>query len=116
VIEESLGLSTNNPADAALDLDGDGMSNYAEYIAGTDPANKLSYLKIDSITAGGRATLTFGAVSNKTYSVEYTDTLGTSPWLRLTNLIARPADHVETVFDTGFTTNRAYRLVTPQQP
>jgi len=116
MIEQGLGLSTNNAADAALDLDGDGMSNYAEYIAGTDPTNNLSYLKIDSITADSGATLTFGAASNKTYSVEYTDALGTRPWRPLMNVVARPVDHVETVIDTGFITNRAYRLVTPQQP
>jgi hypothetical protein len=113
-IEESLGLSTNNPADAASDLDGDTMSNYAEYIAGTDPTNRLSYLKIDSITATGVATLAFGAVSNKTYAVEYTDALGSGPWLRLTDLVARPMDRVETAVDAGFTTNRFYRLVTPR--
>jgi hypothetical protein len=115
-IEESFGLSTNDAADAALDLDGDTMSNYDEYVAGTNPTNSLSYLKIDSITAGGGATLTFGAVANKTYAVEYTDALGASPWRRLINVLARPTDHVETVIDAGFTTNRAYRLATPQQP
>src|SRR6185436_18709031 len=49
--EAAYGFATNNLADAALDPDGDGMSNWQEYVAGTDPTNALSYLKIDSITA-----------------------------------------------------------------
>jgi len=116
VLEESLGLSTNNPVDASLDLDGDGMSNLAEYIAGTDPANSLSYLKIDSIVAGGGATLTFGAVSNKTYSIEYADALGAGLWSRLTEFVARPTNRTETVVDAAFNTNRFYRVVTPRRP
>ena len=31
------GLNPNDPGDAALDADGDGKSNYAEYLLGTDP-------------------------------------------------------------------------------
>jgi hypothetical protein len=116
VLEESLGLSATNPLDASLDLDGDGMSNLAEYIAGTDPANSLSYLKIDSIVVGGGATLTFGAVSNKTYGIEYTDALGAGSWSRLTDFIARPTNRTETLVDAGFTTNRFYRVVTPRRP
>ena len=35
--ETAHGLDPNNPADAALDKDGDGASNLVEYLAGTDP-------------------------------------------------------------------------------
>jgi hypothetical protein len=37
--EVSIGLNTNNMADAETDLDGDTMSNLEEYVAGTDPTN-----------------------------------------------------------------------------
>jgi hypothetical protein len=63
-------------ADRDADSDGDGMLNWQEYVVGTDPANALSYLKIDSITEGVGATLAFGAISNKTYSIQYTDAFG----------------------------------------
>jgi hypothetical protein len=33
------GLNPDNPADGALDSDGDGRANLAEYLAGTDPRN-----------------------------------------------------------------------------
>jgi len=32
------------------------------------------------------------------------------------NVLARPADRVETVVDSNFTTNRFYRVATPHQP
>ena len=69
--EAAYGLATNNLADAALDSDGDGMSNGQEYAAGTDPTNSLSYLKIDSLTAAGGATIAFGVISNSSSSCSY---------------------------------------------
>jgi hypothetical protein len=116
VVENALGLSTNNPADGGSDLDGDGMSNRAEYIAGTDPANAASYLKISSIAAGGGATVTFGAISNKTYSIQYSEGLAGGVWAKLKDIVAVRTNRIETVFDPNFTTNRFYRVATPRQP
>jgi hypothetical protein len=93
------------------------MSNQAEYVAGTDPTNAASYLKITSITAGAGATLTFGAVSNKTYTIQYTERLGGGGvWTRLKDVFARTTNRTETVFDPNFTTNRYYRVATPYLP
>ncbi len=114
--EEAHGLATNDPADAALDSDGDGMTNSQEYLAGTDPTDPLSRLKIDSLAAAGGARITFGTVSNRTYTVEYIDKLGAERWSTLVYLAARATNFVETVFDPGFTNSRTYRLVTPRQP
>jgi hypothetical protein len=112
-VEAALGLATNNAADGNGDLDGDGMSNRAEYIAGTDPSNPASYLKITSIAVGGGATLTFGAVANKTYSIQYTDRFGSGTWTKLKDVVAARTNRTETVFDPNFTTNRYYRIATP---
>lgn len=103
-------------ADHNFDSDGDGMSNGQEYIAGTDPSNGLSYLKIDSLSASGGATVKFGAISNRTYSVQYADELGSGSWSRLADVPARATNRVETILDSNFTANRSYRLVTPRQP
>lgn len=114
--EAAYGLSTNNAADRLLDKDGDGMLNWEEYVAGTNPSDSNSYLKLESITADSVATLTFRALSNKTYSVQYTDALETGSWSKLTDLLARPVNRDEQVTDVTYGTNRFYRLVTPRLP
>ncbi len=114
--EVGYGLGTNNLSDAALDSDGDTMSNRAEYIAGTDPTNALSYLKIESVDGGPNASITFATISNKTYTVLYTDALGTGQWEKLADVPARGTNRTEVVFDPAYTTNRFYRLATPQRP
>lgn len=114
--EAAYGFATNNAANALLDADGDGSSNRAEFLAGTDPTNALSYLKIDSISAPGSASLAFGTISNHTYTVQFTDALDAGAWSRLADVPARASNRVEQVLDPNYTTNRFYRLATPQQP
>jgi hypothetical protein len=102
---------------ATDDADGDGSLNWQEYIAGTDPTNALSYLHIPALTTGASlTTLQFMAVSNRSYTVEYSDALGTGPWSRLADVVVRTNSRIETVVDPSAHTNRFYRLVTPRQP
>jgi hypothetical protein len=56
------------------------------------------------------------AVSNRTYTVQYTDNLNLGLWSRLMDIFAKTNNHVETFTDPGWTTNRFYRAVTPRQP
>jgi hypothetical protein len=115
--ESAHGLNPFNPADASLDLDGDGVRNRDEYAAGTDPADPSSYPKVDRIDASGSPTLQFLAISNKTYSVQFTDALGASLWLKLGDVCARPTNRLGTVADTNpASASRFYRLVTPATP
>lgn len=113
--EAAYGFGPGNPALRDADPDEDGMTNWEEYIAGTNPTNGLSYLKIDSLAIGAGATITFSAISNRTYTVYFTDALAT-PWLKLADFTARPINRTETAIDPLSTTNRFYRLATPQQP
>jgi hypothetical protein len=112
------GLNTNDMSDAAGDLDGDKMSNLAEFIAGTDPSDPASYLKIEQNTAPGTATLFFGAAPGKTYTIQFADHLPASPsdWNRLADFVARTSASVETVVDPNWSTNRFYRVATPRVP
>ena len=110
------GMDHNNAADANTDADGDTMSNRDEYIAGTDPQDNTSYLKIESLAGGGPATISFLAVSNRTYTIQSTDDLGAPAWIKLGDFPARATNWPASLIDPGANPNRFYRLVTPLQP
>jgi hypothetical protein len=109
------GFSVNDPADGQRDDDSDGMKNGAEYFAGTDPFDANSYLKV-LLDAQGVKTIEFMAVSNRTYTVEYTDQLQLSAWEKLGSTLARPVTEPVVLPDPTAGANRFYRLVTPAQP
>lgn len=107
------GTSTN--ADPTADSDGDGMLNWEKYIAGTDLTNTLSYLKVDWITEGEEAIVAFKTISNKTYSVLYSDGIDLGGWSKLVDIVAQPLNHLEIVSDPAKSRARFYRLITPQR-
>ncbi|MBK8001203.1 MAG: lamin tail domain-containing protein [Verrucomicrobia bacterium] len=114
--EQAVGMNTNNAADALEDLDGDGMRNRDEFQAGTDPTNAASYLRVDLSTGATQASVQFAAISNRTYSVEFTDGFNGGPWFKLTDVVASTNNRVQTIPDPTWTTNRFYRVVNPAQP
>jgi hypothetical protein len=107
-------LNPDDPADAGLDPDADGMNNRQEYLAGTGHLDPASYLKLERVVVAGAVTISFQAVANRTYSVLYTDSLVSPSWLNLTNVPAPAASGMMSVVDTqGGLQTRFYRLVTP---
>jgi archaellum component FlaG (FlaF/FlaG flagellin family) len=115
--EKQFGLNPNSNADRDLDPDGDGLRNWQEYVAGTDPTNALSYLKVETLAVGaGQPALQFLALSNRTYSMLYQDALAVTTWSKLADVPAQPTNRLETVVDPLLRTNRFYRLVTPALP
>ncbi len=69
------GHPTGQAGDLSLaqdDADGDGMSNLAEYLAGTNPRDAHSYLRITGISVGGTngVQITWGSASNILYSLQ----------------------------------------------
>jgi hypothetical protein len=114
--EVTYGLNTNDVTDALSDLDGDGMRNVDEYRAGTDPANPASYLRVDANAASNQTAVRVSAISNRTYTVQYSDTLNSGQWRKLGDIFARPTNRIETFPDLSGNTNRFYRVLLPIQP
>lgn len=115
--EMANGLDSNDPGDANQDSDGDTMSNRHEYIAGTDPQDRNSSLRLEADRAGSRdVVLRFLAVSNRTYAVLYSEAITEGPWLGLANISAAPSNRTILVTNSpAAASGRFYRLVTPSQ-
>lgn len=118
VWEASFGLDPSSPLDAGFDPDRDGFSNREEYQAGTNPRDAASQLRWQGIQrSGASARLSFEAISNRTYSILFTDQLPTRHWQTVTNLEASLRSQTLTVEDRSVGSEpRYYRLLTPAQP
>ena len=96
------------------------MTLLQEYIAGTDAGDPQSYLRVDlsSVAPGSTngAWIEFGAVSNKTYSVQYRDNPATGSWATLSDFSAAPTNRVERILDPTSVPQRFYRVATPKVP
>ena len=70
-------LSSTNAADAALDFDGDGVSNLAEYLAGTALNDPASYLQMTRIATGGTngVAVAWGSATNRLYTLQRASSL-----------------------------------------
>ena len=109
------GFNPNDPSDALRDDDGDGMNNALEYFAGTDYLNPTNYLR-SAIQASGNIQISFQAVSNRNYMVQYNETLSPTQWLNLVIEPARTNTRNVTITDPTPRPKRFYRIVTPAQP
>ena len=79
---QDYGLPTDGSADF-IDSDGDGMNNWQEWRAGTNPTNSASVLKMSGValsTSPVGLTVSWASVSGKTYYLQ-----------RAANLALRPA-------------------------
>ena len=103
--------------DASADADHDGFTNLEEYLAGTDPRDAGSRLRIDSVQRDSSQTrILFAAITGRSYSVQYREALDGSPWQTLTSVPAGIADQSAVAIDPSTTRHqRFYRLVTPAQ-
>jgi hypothetical protein len=109
------GFSVGDPADGARDDDNDGLSNAAEYQAGTDYLDPGSRLRLD-IAGPSPVVLSFQAESNRTYTVQCSDTLNPPNWSKLADFVARTNTHPESLTNPPAGASRFYRAVTPTRP
>ena len=99
------------------DSDLDGAPDWHEVDAGTNPNDPASYLHISDVGRGVSGTsLEFLAISNRTYSVQYSTTVDSGNWLKLLDVAAHPTNRLEQVADPSGDGTRFYRLITPQAP
>ena len=102
---------------AAGDADGDGFSNYAEWVASTDPSAPGSYIGWEThVKVAGGMSLTFQAVPGHTYHVEGNDNDLPDPaeWKHLATVI-NDGDSLVEWTDTAYPSNavRHYRIKIP---
>jgi hypothetical protein len=115
-------LDGNNDGTAAFDIgafefvhptadtDHDGMPDLSEIIAGTNPTDPTSYLKLLShAAAGGSIALDWLSVTGRTYTVEFRSTV-TGNWQTLSNNIPGTGTALEILDPTGSGATRFYRL------
>jgi hypothetical protein len=106
------GLNATDAADAGLDNDNDGVTNWQEYLTGTDPNDANSYLRITSCYLAPDAAsilFRFDATANKAYRVEfYSNGLN---WTQLSDVPAVSTSRVVTIEDPVSSDRaRLYRL------
>jgi len=113
--------ATHGLADADGDADGDGATNLAEYLGGTDPNNPQSYLRIEGVSWEGTNfwRVSFVANSNRTYAVQARERLGDgSAFRNVADVPAAPTNRVVEITRPAddFKQQQFFRLITPRMP
>lgn len=92
------GISPNDNADTSDD-DHDGHAAYMEYVAGTDPTNALSVLKMVDVNRStpGQVEIAWSSVSNRFYDVLVSTNLALGFSAYTNNLQATPPINIETM-------------------
>jgi hypothetical protein len=120
--EITYSFNHQNGGDASGDADSDGLTNLEEYRAGTNPRDAQDFLKIESIESemavNGTTRVSFLAVSNRTYTIEYRDSLLPGAWSRHTDITSATTNRMVQLIDSppAVVTKRYYRLATPRLP
>jgi hypothetical protein len=109
--ENLYSLDPLNPNDAALDNDGDGLTNLQEFQLGTNPRDAASGLRLTIARAasGPGLVLSFTAAATVGYAIDYTEELGTG-WQSLQSFAAVTTNRVVSLSVTATGSKRFYRL------
>ncbi len=101
----SAGEISSGLAGLDADPDGDGRSNWSEFLADTDPRDGTAFLNV----AMGPGQVSFNTSTSRLYTVEYTTNLASTAWQPLVENI--PGTGVEiSIVDTNGFENCYYRV------
>lgn len=105
---------TNDFTNAAVsDTDGDGHQAWQEFVAGTDPTNEFSVLRvIETGRTGGWNTISWPAVTGKVYSIyKSTNLLYTWPGSSFTNNLSSATNGTVSFSDAESNNPAFYRII-----
>jgi hypothetical protein len=108
----ALELTQPNISGPAADPDLDGANNLHEYLAGTDPRDVQSVLRLKINVPTDTAHLSFSAGTNRSYTLQYLHDLATGSWLDLTNYLPAPTNRTLNYAEgLAGASNRFYRVL-----
>ena len=99
-------------------MDGDSHTDLQEFLAGTDPTNKGSILRVLTVTSlsGGGMTIYWSAVPGKTYRVQFKNDLNYSYWNTLAEDVTATGLTGSQVDPYAYLTNHRFYRVVQAQP
>lgn len=101
-----------NGSTAGADSDGDGRTNLDEFVAGTDPKNAAERFaaEVAGVDAGNVA-IRFESVAGRSYSIEFSETLGAGSWQTVRSGIEGDGNEKTIALERVANTSRGYYRV-----
>jgi hypothetical protein len=113
--------TTYSLSEPEADDDGDGFTNYQEFLAGTHPRDEDDRLRLrvlsTRLTPSGLIVATsFAARSNKTYSLLYRNSVDSGEWATFLEIGPRPTNSIVAGTNVFPAASGFFRIATPRLP